>query len=173
MDLLVRPAVLPNLVAQVGPNVDVGVDPGTGLLGGAVGAFLTTLIVGAILLAVAPEYTERMGEFVLEEPVGAFVYGLAALLAVVVLTILLAITLVGILLAVPLAVVAYVVWAVGAAVAYLALGDRLVGHEDGWLKPLLVGAGINGLLTLTGVGGLIAFGIGATGFGAVLRNWAN
>ena len=171
MYLLVRSVVLPNLVAQVGPNVDVGVDPGTGLLGSAVGAFLTTLIVGAILLAVAPEYTERMGGFLLEEPVGAFVYGVAALLAVVVLTILLAITLVGILLAVPLAVVAYVVWAVGAAIAYLALGDRLVGHQDGWLRPLLVGAGINGLLTLTGIGGLIAFGIGATGFGAVLRHW--
>ena len=165
------PVVLLHVAAQIGPNVDVGVEPGAGLVGGAVGAFLTTLIVGGILVAVAPGYTERMGASVLEEPVGAFVYGVVALLALVVVTLLLAITIVGILLAVPLALVAYVVWAVGAAVAYLAIGDRLVGHEDGWLKPLLVGAAINGVLTVTGIGGLIAFGIGATGFGAVLRNW--
>jgi hypothetical protein len=162
---------LSNLVAQMGPNVDVGVDPGTGLVGGAVGAFLTTLVVGGILVAVAPEYTERMGARVLDEPVGAFVYGVVALLTLVVVTVLLAITIIGILVAVPLAIVAYVVWAVGAAIAYLAIGDRLVGHDDGWLKPLLVGAGINGVLALTGIGGLIAFCIGATGFGAVLRNW--
>jgi hypothetical protein len=110
---------------------------------------------------------------VLEEPLGAFVYGVVALLALVVVTIILAITIVGLLVAIPLALVAYVVWAVGAAIAYLAIGDRLVGHDDGWLKPLLVGAAINGVLTLTGIGGLIAFGIGAIGFGAVLRNLLN
>jgi hypothetical protein len=158
------------VAAQAGPNVDVGVEPGTGLVGGAVGAFLTTLIVGWILVAVAPEYTERTGGVVLDEPVAAFAYGVLALLAVVVVTVLLAVTIIGVLLAVPLAIVAYVVWAVGAAVAYLALGDRLVGQDDGWSKPLLVGAGINGALALTGIGGLIAFGIGATGFGAVLRD---
>jgi hypothetical protein len=102
--------------------------------------------------------------------VGAFVYRIVALLALVVVTVLLAITIIGLLVAVPLALVAYVVWAVGAAIAYLAIGDRLIGHDDGWLKPLLVGAGINGVLTLTGIGGLIAFCIGAAGFGAVLRN---
>ena len=163
-------SLLLDLVAQLGPNVDVGVDPGTGLAGGAVGAFLTTVIVGGLMLAIVPDYTERMRELLLDEPVGAFVYGVVALLALVVVTVLLAITIIGLLVAVPLALVAYVVWAVGAAIAYLAIGDRLIGHDDGWLKPLLVGAGINGVLTLTGIGGLIAFCIGAAGFGAVLRN---
>jgi hypothetical protein len=67
--------------------------------------------------------------------------------------------------------VAYLAWAVGASIAFLAVGDRLVGHEDGWTKPLLVGAAINGGLTLTGIGGIVTFGIGAAGFGAVLRDF--
>jgi hypothetical protein len=170
MSVLADPGLALELVAQAGPNVDVGVNPGVGVVGGAIGAFLTTLVVGGILVAVVPEYTERTMGIVLDEPVGAFLYGFLALLVVVVLTVLLAITIVGILLAIPLALVAYLVWAVGAAIAYLAIGDRLVGHDDGWVKPLLVGAGINGALALTGIGGIVAFGIGAAGFGAVLRD---
>lgn len=171
MSAIAHSGILLELVAQTGPNVDVGVDPGVGVVGGAVGAFLTTLVVGGIMLAVVPGYTERTMGTLLDEPVGVFVYGIVALLAVVLLTIVLAITVIGILFAIPLALIGYVVWAVGAAVAYLAIGDRLVGHDDGWVKPLLVGAGINGALALTGIGGIVAFGIGAAGFGAVLRDW--
>ena len=58
-----------------------------------------------------------------------------------------------------------------AAVAFLAIADRLVDREDGWTKPLLIAAGLNGALALTGVGGIVSFGIGAAGFGAVLRDW--
>ena len=47
----------------------------------------------------------------------------------------------------------------------------LVGREDGWLKPLVVAALINGGLTLTGIGGLVSFAVGAAGFGALLRDW--
>lgn len=146
-------------------------DPGTGLVGGAIGAFLTTLVVGGILVAVVPDYTARTMGVVRDDPVGSFVYGVVALVAIVALTILLAITIVGILLAIPLALLAYVLWAVGSAVAFLAIGERLVGRDDGWLKPLLVGAAINGVLALTGIGGLLGFLIGAAGFGAVLRDW--
>ena len=157
--------------AQVGTDVNVGVEPAFGVVGGAVGAFLTTLVVGAILIAVAPGYVERTMATVLDEPVESFLYGLLCLVAVVVVTILLVVTLVGILLAIPLGLVAYVVWAVGAAVAFLAIADRLVDREDGWTKPLLIAAGLNGALALTGVGGIVSFGIGAAGFGAVLRDW--
>ncbi|WP_246999513.1 hypothetical protein [Halosolutus gelatinilyticus] len=157
-------------VAQVdGINVDVGTP--VGLVGGAIGAFLTTLVIGAILIAIAPDYTDRMTDVVLDDPIGSFIYGLLALLAVIILTVLFAITIIGIFVAIPLAIAAYLVWAIGSVFAYLAIGERLVGRGDGWLKPLLVGAGINGLLTLTGIGGLIAFAIGATGFGTVLRTY--
>lgn len=153
------------LVAQGEPGVDVDVAIGEGVAVGAVGAFLTTLVVGAILLAVAAEYTERMTAAVLDEPLGSFITGIGLV------TVLLAVTIFGLVLAIPLALVAYTVWAIEAAIAYLAIGDRLVGREDGWLKPLLVGAGINGLLALAGVGGIVSIAIGAAGFGAVLGSW--
>jgi hypothetical protein len=136
-----------------------------------VGAFLTTLVVGAVLVAVVPEYTERTMAAVLDGPVGTFLYGIVCLVFVVLVTVVLVITGIGILIAIPFALAAFLVWAVGAAIAFLAIGERLVGREDGWLRPLLVAAGINGALALTGIGGIVAFAVGAAGFGAVLRDW--
>jgi len=71
--------------------------------------------------------------------------------------------------AIPLLIVAIVVWIVGAVIASLAIADRLIGHEDGWLKPLLVAGAINGGLALTGVRGIVSFAVGAAGLGTVLR----
>lgn len=163
-------AVAVATLLQGGPNVDLSL--GSALLnvvGGAVGAFLTTFLVGAVLIAFGPEYTRRRMADVVENPLGSLAYGLVSLVFVVLVTVLLVITIVGILVAVPFAILSYVVWAVGSAVAFLAVGDRLVGHAGGWTRPLLVGAGINGLLALTGIGGLLSFAVGAAGFGAVLR----
>jgi hypothetical protein len=105
------------------------------------------------------------------EPVGSFLYGLVCLLFVVLVTVVLVLTGIGILLAIPFAILAALVWAVGAAVASLAVADRFVSREDDeWAKPLLLAAGLNGALALTGIGGLVAFCLGAAGFGAVLRD---
>lgn len=153
------------------PGPIPGFDPVTQVVGNALGAFVVTLLVGAIMVAVAEEYTEARMADVLEEPVGSFLYGVVSLVFLLLAIVVLVITIVGILVAVPLAILAYLVWAVGAAVAFLAIGDRLVGHEDGWVKPLVVGAAINGGLALTGIGGIVSFAVGATGFGAVLKNW--
>lgn len=171
------PALDPAVALQVtpdpggGPGPVPGFDPVTQLVGNAIGAFVVTLVVGAIMVAVAEEYTEARMADVLDDPVGSFLYGVVCLVFLVLAIIVLVITIVGILVAIPLALLAYVVWAVGAAVAFLAIGDRLVGREDGWAKPLLVGAGLNGALALTGVGGIVSFAIGAAGFGAVLREY--
>ena len=166
-------AVDPTLPAGMGPNPGAfpGPRPGgvTSLLGSAVGAFLTTLIVGAILIATVPGYTRKRMTEVLDEPIGSFLYGVAALIALFVTIVVFAITLIGIPIAILLAVVAYVLWAVGASIAFLAIGDRLVSNADGWTTPLLVGAAINGGLTLTGIGGIVTFAVGAAGFGTVLR----
>ncbi len=161
------------LVAVVGQVMDNGpgnVDISLGLGGSAVGAFLTTLLVGAILIALAPTYTDQMTSLVFGEPVDSFLYGLFVLLALIVVSIVLVITILGILLVIPLLVAAYLVWAVGSTIAFLAIGRRLLDH-NGWLYPLLLGAAINGGLALTGVGGLVSFCIGAIGFGAVIRDW--
>ncbi|WP_433633285.1 hypothetical protein [Halomicrococcus sp. NG-SE-24] len=144
-------------------------DPVTNVAGSAVGAFLTTLLVGGIMVAAAPEYTRQRMAQVLENPVETFIYGLVSLLVVILVTVVLVITIIGIVVAIPFLLLVWVVWAVGSAIGFLAIADRLVGHEDGWTKPLLVGAGINGLLTLTGIGGLVSVCVGAAGFGAVLR----
>jgi hypothetical protein len=174
----VIPLSLPQAVGvllQPGPGPGFervpAVDPTVGLGGGAFSAFLTTLLVGGILVALAPGYTERLMDRVRDDAVGSFIYGLLALVALLLVTILLVITIVGILLAIPLAFIAGLAWAAGASVAFLAIADRLVGREDGWLKPLLVAALINGGLTLTGIGGLVSFAVGAAGFGALLRDW--
>jgi len=158
-------------VAALGVLAQSQTDVGSGLLGSAVATFLGTLIVGGIMVVAFTDYTRQRIRELREEPVGSLLYGLVALVALIVIMILLAITIVGILVVIPLAIVAYLLWIVGAAIAYVAIGDRLVGHEDGWLKPLLVGAAINGVLVLTGIGGLVSFVIGAAGFGAVLRSW--
>ncbi|AHG04264.1 hypothetical protein HALDL1_12175 [Halobacterium sp. DL1] len=162
-------AVSKTLFAVIDSGVDVDVTLGQGLAGGAVGAFLTTLVVGAIAVAVFPERTERLMDAVVEDPVGSFAYGLLVSIALFIVALVLVLTIIGIVVVVPLLLVAYVAWAAGAAVAYLAIADRLVGHEDGWLKALLVAAVINGALAATGVGAIVAICIGLTGFGALLR----
>ncbi|QLG47411.1 hypothetical protein [Natrinema halophilum] len=157
--------------AQTGPGVNVDIGTTNGIFGGAVSAFLTTLVVGAIMVAVVPAYTERMMTVVLDDPIGSFAYGILSLLAIGFVAVVLILTVIGILVAAPLLILAFLVWAIGAAIAYLAIADRLVGREDGWLKPLVVAAAINGILVVTAVGGLLSICIGAAGFGAVLRNY--
>ena len=163
------------LVLQSGPGTGFerapAVDPSVGLGSSAFGAFLSTLLIGGILIALAPGYTERLMGRVRDDAVGSFIYGLLALVALIILMVLLIITILGILLAIPLGIIVGLAWAAGASVAFLAIADRLVGREDGWLKPLLVAALINGGLTLTGIGGLVSFAVGAAGFGALLRDW--
>lgn len=165
----------PSALGVVLQAVDVpgggSLDVTFGVGGGAIGAALTTLCVGAVLVALVPDYTVRKMDAVRDEPVESFLYGIFTLLAVVLMAFFLFISFVGIVVAVPLVVLSLVLWAVGAAIGFLAIAERLVGREDGWLKPLVVAAALDGGLTLTGVGALLALGVGAAGFGAVLRDY--
>jgi hypothetical protein len=172
-------------------SVDVDIDPAGALGGGALGAALTTLVFGAILVALAPEYmTARMRE-VTEDPVDSFAWGVFIILALVVMSIALVITIVGILVVIPLLVTAYLVWGFGTAVAFAAIAERLLdrfgdderddrpeadgeqgdGEPDDWLTTLLVAGALDGALVLTGIGALLSLAIGAAGFGAIVRNW--
>ncbi|QLH76278.1 hypothetical protein HZS55_02705 [Halosimplex rubrum] len=167
--------MFPALAAVADPlfQVDVNVDfnPVANVVGSAVGTFLTTLIVGAILVAIAPAFLEDRMAAVLDDPVGSFVYGVLVLIFLALAILVLFVTIIGVVVALPLALLAYVVWAVGAAVAFLAIADRVVDREgDDWTTALVVAAAMNGGLVLTGVGGIIAFCIGAAGFGAVLED---
>lgn len=129
-------------------EIDIAVNLG----GGAVSTALTTLLVGAVLVALAPEYTQRKMVAVRENVVTSFIYGLASLVFLILVIIVLFFTLIGIPLALLLGLLVFVAWVFGAAIAFLAIADSLVGHDDGWLVPLLVAAAINGGLTLTGSG---------------------
>ncbi|MFB6140407.1 MAG: hypothetical protein ABEJ26_08240 [Halosimplex sp.] len=168
--MLFDPGSVVAVLLQSGIDVNFDFNPVANVLQGAVSSFLTTLIVGAILVAVAPEFTEDRMAAVLDDPVGSFVYGFLVLLFLLLAAFVLAITVVGILVALPLLLLGYVVWAVGSAVAFLAIADRFVGRDDGWTKPVVVAAAMNGGLVLTGIGSVLAFCIGAAGFGAVLED---
>ena len=149
-------------------SVDVAVSLG----GGAVSTFLTTLLVGAILVALAPEYTTRKMDELRENVVASFVYGLASLVFFILVIVVLLFTIIGIPLALVFGLLVFVAWVFGAAIAFLAIADRLVDHGEGdWLVPLLIAAAINGGLTLTGIGALVAFCVGAAGFGVVVRDY--
>lgn len=157
-----------DVVLQSG--VDLPQAGGRSLLTGAITSFFSTLVVGALLVAIVPDYTERMVAAVFDDPLTSFLYGFGSLVGLLVVSVLLVLTLIGILVAIPLFFAAYLVWAVGATVGFLALSDRLVGREEGWLKPLLVAAALNGALALTGIGGLVSFAVGSVGVGCVLRD---
>lgn len=163
------PAVVGRVVLVTVEEPDINVEVTEGLGSGALGAFLSTLVVGVLLMALVPEYTERMKQSVVDDPGQSFLYGVFFVLGLVLLIVALALTIVGILVVIPLAFLAYVLWAVGSAIAFLAIGERVVESED-WRLPLLVGALLNGGLALTGIGGLFSFLIGAAGFGAVVRD---
>lgn len=137
----------------------------------AVSAFVATLVVGGLLVAIAPDYTERTVARVHEEPGECIVYGVVASIGFLLVAIALIVTIVGILVAIPLLFVVAVVGLVGSVLAYLAVGERLVGNESGWGGPLVLGAVVNAVLAFTSIGGLIGLVISAAGFGAVIRDW--
>jgi hypothetical protein len=151
------------------PDPLVEVPAELGVMSSVAGAVLTTLAVGAIAVALYSERTETLIDSLLAAPVESLLWGVALLVVLFVVHFALAVAVVDVFVAVPLALVAYGCWAVGATVAYLAVADRLVGHEDGWLRPLLLAGGLSGGLTATGVGGFLGLALGVVGFGAVLR----
>lgn len=158
-----------------GPIVSLLWTPGSG-----VAAFVATLVAGAVACSVSPEYTAARVADLREEPGLAFVSGFFSLVLLVVVSRVLVATGIGIAVAIPLLICTYVLWAVGSAIAFTTLAHRVVGREDGrgdgvwidgggWRKPLLLGAGVNGLLSVAGVGGLLSLLVGAVGVGAVVR----
>lgn len=123
------------------------------------GAFVT-LVVGGGLVVLAPEFTERTTDRVLEEPGGTFLYGLGIVVAAFVLAVLLAVTVVGILLVVPLLVALVVVGTFG----FLATGRAVVDDlGTALLVAVLVSAVTSGVPYL---GGLVGFVIASMGSGA-------
>ncbi|GGM65402.1 putative membrane protein [Halarchaeum rubridurum] len=164
------PLVLP--LQQVDPY---GFQRALGVGGRAAGAFLGTLIVGALLLAFADDHVERLVDAVAEEPVPSFLWGVGTLVALVCVTFLLVLSIVGILVAVPLILVAAVVYYVGNTLTYVYVGGRAaagLGWETTRWGHLLVGAVFAGAVAaLPVVGGLVSFVVSSIGVGALVHTW--
>lgn len=126
----------------------------------AVAGGLVTLLVGGGLVALAPEFTERTTDRVLDAPGEAFLHGLGIFVAALVFAFLLAITVVGLVLVVPLLVALFVVGQIG----YLAAGRAVV---DGWGAALLVAVVVSAVASgVPLLGGLVGFVLACLGLGA-------
>lgn len=142
-----------------------------GLGAGAVSVFLATLLAGAVLTTFAPRYTEKMILAVRGRPIGSLFYGLLSMLTAALVILLLFLTYLAAPVALLLLVTATVAVVMGATITFLAITDKLVGHDDSWLAVLVLAAAVNAGLVLTGVGGLVSVGAAAAGFGAMLNNY--
>lgn len=136
--------------------------PGTGLslTAQAITSAVFTGVIGGLLVAVAPDYTERTTDRILQDPGGTFLYGLGIFVATIVVVFLLAITVIGLLLAIPIVIAMAVIGVLG----YLAAGRVFF---DDWAPALLVAAVTS---AFTGgvpiLGGLVGFLLGCVAFGA-------
>lgn len=156
-------------LAQRAPN---GVETGTETAAAtpwyvqAIGAGLVTLVVGGLLMAVAPDSTRRQTDRALESPVETFVYGVLALVVVIGAAFLLAITVIGIVLAIPLLFVFAIVALVAGEYGYLAVGrlvsdNRLLALGSAIVVSVAVGA-------VPVLGPVVGFVISSVGLGTVV-----
>lgn len=142
-----------------------GSSTGTALVVSAAAAFLATLVAGEILISSYPEQLSDSQDRLTARPVRSLGYGLIPFATGVGVVALLPTPAFALLFNVG----AYLFWAVGAAVSFLVCSERFVQRSGESTRALFVAAGLSGGLTLTGVGAVLAFGIGAAGCGAVLN----
>jgi len=163
--LLASLAVLPHAAAA---QPDVGAsnpDP----TAQAVGGFLSTLVIGLLLVVAAPDYSDRVLERARGEPLMSFLWGLGVLVAVIGAVVVLAITVVGLVVAIPLLIVFFLVAVAGNVFGYLALFD---GYLDDRRLAVVVAALLAGATSLIPVlGDLVGFVVGAVGAGAMVLHW--
>ncbi|WP_418282158.1 hypothetical protein [Halorubrum sp. DTA98] len=128
-------------------------------------------LIGAVVMAIAPDFTADGVEYVHEHPGEAFVYGVIAYVALIAATILLAITIVGLLVVIPGLIVVAILGLGATTVAIVSLGAWLQSALDGRPVPasgtgLVVGAVTWATIDLVPVlGGLVTFVLSAMGFG--------
>lgn len=136
-------------------------------------AFVSTLLVGAVLVSNQPRYTSRVGSTIREEPIVAFLYGIGVLVAFVVVVFLFALMgIVGALLLLPVALGFVVVSIAGNAIAYITVLSPYVGQ----LPALALAAAVAAVFGyLPAVGGAVAlagraasFALGCAGVGGIV-----
>lgn len=149
---------------------DTTIDPIIGVGGSALGAFAATLVVGAILVALAPDWTRRAMQTGADEPIESILLGLVLVVGFGIGLFVLVLSIIGILVAIPLIILATILWSAGSAVGFLAIANRLVDTSEDWLAPLVLAATLSGLLTLSAIGGLLSGVVGLAGVGALWQS---
>lgn len=169
------------LILQQGP-LTPGADPGAftrffGSTISAAGTFIGTLIIGALLVALAPDYTEKVIDTIEDQPVPSFLWGLGIFVAFIVVIVVLVITLIGIVVAVPLVFLMIFVSLFGGALVFIYVGERLLeaaNVETSRWGHLVAGALIAAVLAaLPFIGGLTNFVVNTVGVGAIVYHWRN
>lgn len=135
---------------------------------------LGTLALGAIVVALLPDHSERIALFIAREPWQAVGVGFLALLLVIPAVVLLAVTIIGIPL-IPLFVLSVIAaYTYGYIAASLLIGKRIFEVSKASaptpIAEAVVGILVVGLLRfIPFIGSLVALIVGLLGFGAVLR----
>ncbi|EMA62942.1 hypothetical protein [Halorubrum lipolyticum] len=169
-------SLLRRVVAATGPALDRPPQwTGLELLGSAAVEFVVTAVgvalVSVVVSTVAPDFTDGGVEYLRAEPGEAFVYGVAAYVAVAVAMFALAITIIGLIVVVPAVIVLAILSFGGTAVSAMGLGAWIRsmlgrGAAGGRGPDLVVGAvAWAGLDLVPVLGGLARFVVGAMGFG--------
>jgi uncharacterized Tic20 family protein len=128
-------------------------------------------VFGAIVVWLAPKFTDDGVEYLHAEPVEAFLYGLVAVVITTVAAVLLAITVIGLLVVVPGLIVLAILGVGATTVAVIALGtwlQRTFGGDrsTGYAVPLLFGAVAWAAAGLVPVAGdLFVFVLSTMGYG--------
>jgi hypothetical protein len=136
-------------------------------------SILIYVVLGGIVLAVAPEYTEHMAARIRKDTGTSFISGLVALIVTFVAAVLLAITIVGIIVLIPGAIALMVVQIVGNTAALVALGSVTTEAGRGSaFAALVIGAVLLSALSLVPIlGGIVRFAVQTIGFGAIAASY--
>ncbi|SEO86692.1 hypothetical protein SAMN04487948_10654 [Halogranum amylolyticum] len=131
-------------------------------------------VVGLLVVAVAPDYTESAAADVREFPAETFLWGLLAGVGGLIALFVLAVTVVGLLVAIPGAFAYLLVAVVGGVVGTVALGAVVADAvtESTLFVALAVGVVASSLLSLVPfVGDVVNLLLGTVGMGAVARRY--
>lgn len=137
--------------------------------------FVVTLVVGAVLLTLVPEYVEGVIETVQWNTGRSFFWGLCLFVGFSVAILFFLITLSGILIAIPLLFVETVLYMVGGVIVFLMVGERLLARRTAassrWIH-LVVGSVVSGVIAgLPGVGLLFSTIVNFLGAGGIVYWW--
>ena len=149
-----------------GPTDSSQLAPVLELFFSGIGAGVATLVIGGLLILLAPHLTRRVTDRAIDEPVVAFLWGFGVTVLVIVVAVGLAITVIGVVIAIPLLLAFGLFALVTAEFGFLATG-RLA--SDDWTVVLIVAvlvAVVAGFVPL--LGGLLSFVIGSIGIGAAI-----